>query len=122
MIKPRPGQRLPGQREPAKPAFTGRPRAGKGVSTLPAISADPIIHERRMTPVLRLRRVDAPDEQGRLVEIDALCLDFDYAGTLAAGDDERQFVPASGMARGSARVIGATTKAQLSELVAAASN
>jgi len=100
VIKPRPGQRLPGQREPAKPAFTGRPRAGKGVSTLPAISADPVIHERRMTPVLRLRRVDAPDEQGRLVEIDALCLDFDYAGTLAAADDERQFVPASGMARG----------------------
>lgn len=92
--KPRPGS-LPPRREPQKPAFTGRPRAGKGVSTLPAISADPVIHERRMTPVLRLRRVDAPDEQGRIVEIDALCLDFDYAGTLAAADDERQFVPAS---------------------------
>ena len=42
--------------------------------------------------MLRLRRVDCPDEFGRMQRIDALTIDFDYDGTLTPADDERQFV------------------------------
>jgi superfamily II DNA or RNA helicase len=57
-----------------------------------------VIVERALTPVLRLRQLDCPDDFGRIQRIDALTLDFDYAGALTHADDERQFVRASAAA------------------------
>ena len=45
-----------------------------------------------MTPVLRLKRLQCPDDFGRLAKVEALMLDFDYGGVMTDGDDERQFV------------------------------
>ncbi len=56
------------------------------------LTADPVILESPVTPVLRLRRVECPDDYGRMAPIDALTLDFDYEGMLTPADDERQFV------------------------------
>ncbi len=77
-----------------KPAFTGQSRpASRRVEPVAVVAAEPVILDGMLTPVLRLRRVDCPDEQGRMQQIDALTVDFDYDGTLTAADDERQFVP-----------------------------
>ena len=46
------------------------------------------------TPVLRLQRVQAPDDFGRLHLLDVLTVDFDYDGVLMSPDDERQIVRA----------------------------
>ncbi len=86
-------------RAPAPPPITPRPpRLGrqKGVSTLVATESERAIVERPVTPVLRLQRMRAPDDFGRLQLLDALILDFDYGGTLSDGDDERQFVRVDG--------------------------
>ncbi len=82
------------------PPITMRPRLGRqrGVSTLVATESERAIVERPVTPVLRLQRMRAPDDFGRLVLMDALILDFDYGGTLSDGDDERQFVKVNGPA------------------------
>ncbi len=87
-------------RPPAPPPITPRPRLGRqrGVSTLIATPSERAIVERPVTPVMRLQRLRAPDDFGRLRQIDALILDFDYAGTLSDGDDERQFVRVQGPA------------------------
>ena len=58
------------------------------------ISADPVIMETPLTPILRLSRVECPDDVGRLVPTDALTVEFDYDGTIVPSDDERQFVKA----------------------------
>ena len=52
---------------------------------------EPIIVDRPMTPVMRLTRLPCPDEFGRMQDVDALLLDFDYGGTLIPFDDDRQF-------------------------------
>ena len=39
-----------------------------------------------VTPVLRLRKIDCPDDYGRLQKLDALTLDFDYEGALVPAD------------------------------------
>ncbi len=85
-------------RAPAPPPITIRPRVGRmrGVSTLVATESERAIVERPVTPVLRLQRMRAPDDFGRLQLMDALILDFDYGGTLSDGDDERQFVRVEG--------------------------
>ena len=80
--------KAPAPRFVAPPA---RPRARRPETTLET-AADPVILERAVTPVLRLRRVDCPDDSGRMAPIDALTIDFDYDGMLTAADDERQFV------------------------------
>ena len=54
--------------------------------------SEPVILERACTPVLRLRRMDCPDDYGRIAPVDALTLDFDYDGVLVPADDDRQFV------------------------------
>jgi superfamily II DNA or RNA helicase len=59
---------------------------------LPVAAAAPVILEHAPTPVLRLARVESPDDFGHLRPIDALSLEFDYAGALTPFDDERQFV------------------------------
>ncbi len=78
----------------AKPV--ARSRAAEKVRTPlrksePAI-AEPVILETPLTPVVRLRRVEAPDETGRMLATDAMTVEFDYEGTILAADDERQFV------------------------------
>ena len=74
----------------SKPAFTGQSRARSEPVVVTA--AEPVILNRPVTPVLRLRRVECPGELGRMQRIDALTIDFDYDGTLTPADDERQFV------------------------------
>ena len=56
------------------------------------VAAEPVILEAPVTPILRLRRVEAPDETGRVLAMDAITVEFDYEGTILAADDERQFV------------------------------
>ena len=65
--------------------------SGSGPST-----ADPVILERTLTPVLRLTRVQAPDDSGRPQPLDALTVTFDYGGAATHADDERQFLRADG--------------------------
>jgi superfamily II DNA or RNA helicase len=55
-------------------------------------AAELVILERPMVPVLRLGRLEGPDEMGRIQQIDALTLAFAYGGGFAEPDDERQFV------------------------------
>jgi superfamily II DNA or RNA helicase len=84
-----------------RPAFSGQTRpAFQGHARSPTrraepsvtIQAEPVILECPLTPVLRLRRVECPDDFGRMQHIDALTIDFDYDGMLTPADDERQFV------------------------------
>ena len=88
---------------PARPAvaprFTPPPpvsKRGRFVEEPPprprVVAAEPVIVDRPLTPVLQLRRIECPDETGRIVPTDALALDFDYDGVLVPADDERQFV------------------------------
>ena len=70
------------------PLRTGARRA----EPIAVIAAGPVILETPLTPVLRLRRVECPDDFGNMQRIDALTIDFDYDGMLTAADDERQFV------------------------------
>ena len=57
----------------------------------PAVS-EQVIVDRPLAPVLRLTRFPCPDEFGRMQALDALLLEFDYAGIVIPFDDERQFV------------------------------
>jgi superfamily II DNA or RNA helicase len=75
---------------PPPPVRAGRPRRSEAVP-LPTVS-DRVIVEQPVVPVLRLRRIDCPDENGRVVRTDSLSLDFDYGGVVIPGDDERQFI------------------------------
>jgi superfamily II DNA or RNA helicase len=85
-----------------------RPPVIVGSSTPPAVRADPpkrrpdpaavseqVIVDRLATPVLRLTRFPCPDEFGRMVQLDALLLEFDYGGAVVPFDDDRQFVRVS---------------------------
>ena len=64
---------MTGKTPPASrpPTFHDRPRARRA-DPVSEIAADPVILERPVTPVLRLRRVDCPDDSGRMAPIDAL--------------------------------------------------
>ena len=53
---------------------------------------EPVILDSPPAPVLRLCRIECPDDNGRLVPTDALTIGFDYEGVLVPSDDERQFV------------------------------
>jgi hypothetical protein len=66
-------------------------RRGGGPSLIETDSQRAIV-DRPVTPVLRMQKIAAPDDYGRLANIDALMLDFDYGGAITDGDDERQFV------------------------------
>lgn len=70
-----------------------RPRAAVIAPVMPE-SPDPgtAVLDRPATPVLRLRRLHAPDEFGRQRMIDVLTLDFDYGGVRVDGADEAQFI------------------------------
>ncbi|MDR3533439.1 MAG: DEAD/DEAH box helicase [Rhodopila sp.] len=58
----------------------------------PATISEQVIVDRPMTPVLRLTRFPCPDEFGRMRQLDALLLEFDYDGGIVPFDDDRQFV------------------------------
>jgi superfamily II DNA or RNA helicase len=77
----------------------GRPKAADKRG--PQIASDPdrAIVERPMTPVLRLGRMECPDENGRPRPTDVLDLCFDYQGVMVGFDEERQFLRAT-MAEG----------------------
>jgi superfamily II DNA or RNA helicase len=80
----------------------GRPRAGdrRAAGLAPDISR--AIVERTMTPVLRLGRLECPDENGRPRPTDTLDLCFDYGAPgrplIVGFDDERQFLRVEGSA------------------------
>ena len=96
---PRPAAPPPTLRRPLpKPAIkapTPRP-SSRAATPAPrpriATVAEPVIVEHTPTPVLKLRRLEAPDDYGRMQRVDALTVDFDYQGELIPADDERQFV------------------------------
>ncbi len=93
--EPRP--QIPSVQRPPPARFTAnRPAppqpAARRAEPVGVASVEPVILERPLTPVLRLRKIDCPDEFGRLQRIDALTVDFDYDGALTPADDERQFV------------------------------
>ena len=79
---PTPVRPSPGRRAPA--------RAG----TTPVALTDGALHEVTPIPVLRLHRVEAIDDYGKPQLIDALTVDFAYAGVLTHAEDERQIVRA----------------------------
>jgi ERCC4-related helicase len=97
IVPPRFGSMSPGS-SAFKSGFPKPPHAGQGRAsgrrTEPVVvtAAEPVILERPVTPVLRLRQIQCPDEAGRMQRVDALTLDFDYEGVLAPADDERQFI------------------------------
>ena len=77
----------------SKPSFSGQGRpSARRYEPVVATATEPVILERPLTPVLRLRRIECPDQSGRMQRIDALAIDFDYDGMLTSADDERQFV------------------------------
>ncbi len=57
-----------------------------------AAASEQVIVERDATPVLQLSRLECPDDYGKMQQIDALTLDFDYGDVRIGGSDERQFV------------------------------
>ncbi|MDB5401317.1 MAG: ATP-dependent helicase [Rhodopila sp.] len=58
----------------------------------PITASEQVIVDRPANPVLRLTRFPCPDEFGRMQQLDALLLEFDYGGALVPFDDDRQFV------------------------------
>ncbi|CAH2601140.1 DEAD/DEAH box helicase [Rhodovastum atsumiense] len=78
-VRPRP---VPGRVVPDRPARRVAPSA----------SVEPVIVERAFAPVLRLTRLECPDEGGRLQVFDALLVDFEYDGIRVHADDDRQFL------------------------------
>jgi superfamily II DNA or RNA helicase len=69
-----------------------RAKAAVIAAPLTAPEVNGVVLERPATPVLRLRRVYAPDEFGRQRLIDVLTLDFDYGGVVVDGADENAFL------------------------------
>ena len=89
-----PAHERPTPPPPTRLRPTGRrPRAAVITPIMPE-SPEPgaTVLERPATPVLRLRRLHAPDEFGRQRMIDVLTLDFDYGGVRVDGADEAQFI------------------------------
>ena len=73
------------------PSFVEQPR--RRLEAIP--TAEPAIVDRPMTPILRLTRFPCPDERGRMQQLDALLLEFEYGDAVIPFDDERQFVRAN---------------------------
>jgi superfamily II DNA or RNA helicase len=80
---------------PPRPAFVApatAPAAPPKRHSGPVSIGEQVIVDRPMTPVVRLTRFPCPDEFGRMQQLDALLLEFDYDGALVPFDDDRQFV------------------------------
>ena len=91
----------PSEPAPAPAATTApaRPRTGPRGRPQPsrlavAPAAEPVILDGSFTPILQLRRIEAPDAGGRMQPTDTLMVSFDYGGALVPFDDDRQFVRA----------------------------
>ncbi len=69
-------------RQPARPAMVrSKPQRRRVEIAGPAATlSERVIVEQPVTPVLRLRKLQCPDEFGRMQLLDALTLDFDYGG------------------------------------------
>jgi len=78
--------------KPAKFRPSVRPPEPKAPPVINAVA--PVILERPLEVVLRLRQMEYPDPFGHMTQIDALMLDFDYDGTITTPEDERQFIAA----------------------------
>jgi superfamily II DNA or RNA helicase len=91
-VAPRPLARPPLAVRPAGRSRTAPPRRRV---ELAAVSENVIV-ERAPTPVLRLTRFACPDEFGRMQQLDALLLEFDYGDAVIPSDDARQFVRVEG--------------------------
>ena len=76
----------------AAPARGGRAKAADKRAAGLGPTGTELIEERQPTPVLRLGRIECPDEYGRARPTDALELCFDYDSHTIAFDDERQFL------------------------------
>lgn len=82
----------PKKTEPVRKAQAPERAAPERSTPVRIKAAEPAIVELPPIPVLRLRRIDCPDESGKIQRTDALTVDFDYGGTLIAPEDDRQFV------------------------------
>lgn len=91
--RPAPGRTVAGRATPDR----ATPDRAERIAAVATVS-DRVIVDRPVIPVLRLRKLQCPDDFGRLGLIDALTLEFDYGGVLAEADDERQFVRVDGPA------------------------
>jgi superfamily II DNA or RNA helicase len=83
---------------PPRPVFVApaaAPAAPAKRRMEPATISEQVIVDRPMTPVVRLTRFPCPDEFGRMQQLDALLLEFDYDGGIVPFDDDRQFVRAN---------------------------
>jgi hypothetical protein len=82
---------------PPRPAFVAPAASPAPIKRRiqPATDTEQVIVDRPMTPVLRLTRFPCPDEFGRMQQLDALLLEFDYDGGIVPFDDDRQFVRAN---------------------------
>ncbi len=83
---------VPSTQQRRSTARTGSRAGGRrSVPTL-ADMTEPVVVERLFKPVLRLQRIHAPDDFGRLQLLDVLTVTFDYDGVIMSPDDERQIV------------------------------
>ena len=80
---------------PPKPQFAAPPAVPPRRRPEVATASEEVIVDRPLTPVLRLTRFPCPDDRGRMLTLDALLLEFDYAGAVIPFDDDRQFVRAN---------------------------
>jgi superfamily II DNA or RNA helicase len=85
-------------RKPAPPPVQIRPRARRAepARAAPTLPSEQVILDGAPTPVVRLRKLQCPDDYGRLRMVDALTLDFEYGGVAVDSDDDRQFVRVDG--------------------------
>ena len=74
---------------PARPVAPAAPVRRPANSTS---VGEQVIVDRPMRPVIRLACFPCPDEYGRMQQLDALLLEFDYDGGLVPFGDDRQFV------------------------------
>ena len=74
---------------PARPVAPAAPVRRPANSTS---VGEQVIVDRPMRPVIRLTCFPCPDEYGRMQQLDALLLEFDYDGGLVPFGDDRQFV------------------------------
>ena len=81
--------------KPRPPILHRRQRAA-ATGAVKAAASDQVIVERPVSPVLKLTKLECPDDFGRLQVVNALVLEFDYGGVIVEGHDERQFVRAEG--------------------------
>jgi hypothetical protein len=88
----KPGVKTGATKTAGRSAFTARAQPPRRAEPVRVAAAEPVILETPLTPILRLQRVECPDDNGRLVMTDAMTIEFDYEGTIVPSDDERQFV------------------------------